>query len=201
MPVVPILIKAGALGAIDAIEHELSKFSSERINVRVIDTGVGDITASDVQNVSASNKNAIIVGFTVKVERQAVDLAERLGVEINTFDIIYELSDWLNNALKNRTPKLEEMIVTGKVKILKHFSSQKNTHVIGARVEEGHIKMNQKVKITRRDIEIGKGVNKNLQQQKSDVQKIDEGEFGMQLETRTDIAPGDYLEPYDIVIT
>jgi translation initiation factor IF-2 len=200
LPTVPILIKAGALGAIEAIEHELSKFSSERINVRVIDTGVGDITASDVQNVSAT-KNAIIVGFTVKVERQAVDLAERLGVEINTFDIIYELSDWLNTALKNRTPQMEEMIFTGKVKILKHFSVQKNTHVIGARVEEGHIKMNQKVKITRRDIEIGKGTIKNLQQQKSDVQKIDEGEFGMQLETRTDIAPGDYLEPYDIVIT
>lgn len=200
LPTVPILIKAGALGAIEAIEHELSKFSSERINVRVIDTGVGDITASDVQNVSAT-KNAIIVGFTVKVERQAVDLAERLGVEINTFDIIYELSDWLNTALKNRTPQMEEMIFTGKVKILKHFSVQKNTHVIGARVEEGHIKMNQKVKITRRDIEIGKGTIKNLQQQKSDVQKIDEGEFGMQLETKTDIAPGDYLEPYDIVIT
>ena len=201
LPLVPILIKAGTLGAIDAIEHELSKFSSERINVRVIDTGVGDITASDVQNVSASNKNAIIVGFSVKVERQAVDLAERLGVEINTFDIIYELSDWLNTALKNRTPKIEEMIVTGKVKILKHFSTQKNTHVIGARVEEGHIKMNQKVKITRRDIEIGKGTIKNLQQQKSDVQKIDEGEFGMQLETKTDIAPGDYLEPYDLIIS
>ena len=200
LPTIPILIKAGTLGAIDAIEHELSKFSSDRINVRIIDTGVGDITASDVQNVSAT-KDAIIVGFTVKVERQAVDLAERMGVEINTFDIIYELSDWLNTALKNRTPKMEEMIFTGKVKILKHFSTQKNTHVIGARVEEGHIKMNQKVKITRRDIEIGKGTIRNLQQQKSDVQKIDEGEFGMQLETKTDIAPGDYLEPYDIVIS
>jgi translation initiation factor IF-2 len=149
----------------------LSKFSSERINVRVIDTGVGDITANDVQNVSAT-KNAIIVGFTVKAERQAVDLAERLGVEINTFDIIYELSDWLNTALKNRTPQMEEMVFTGKVKILKHFSTQKNTHVIGARVEEGYIKMNQKVKITRRDIESVKVPsrtcnNKNLMYKRS----------------------------------
>ncbi len=200
LPTIPILIKAGSLGAIDAIEHELSKFSSERISVRVIDTGIGNITANDVQNVSAT-KSAIIVGFNVKVERQASDLAERLGVEINTFDIIYELSDWLNTALKNRTPQMEEKVVTGKVKLLKHFSVQKNTHVIGARVEEGHIKMSQKVRITRRDIEIGKGTIKNLQQQKSDVQKIDEGEFGMQLETRADIAPGDYLEPYDIIIT
>jgi len=200
LPTVPILIKAGNSGSIEAIRHELDKFTSERINVRIIETGVGDITASDVQNVSAT-KNAIIVGFTVKVERQAVDLAERLGVEIDTFDIIYELSDWLNTALKNRTPKMEESVFTGKVKILKHFSTQKHTHVIGARVEEGHIKMHQKVRILRRDIEIGKGSIKNLQQYKSDVQKIEEGEFGMQLETKAEIAPGDYLEPFDIVIT
>ncbi len=200
LPIVPILIKAGTLGAIDAIEHELSKFSSERITVRVIGSGVGDITANDVQNVSAT-KNSIIVGFTVKVERQAIDLAERLGVEINTFDIIYELSDWLNTALKNRTPKMEEVVVTGKVKILKNFSIQKNTYVLGGRVEEGQIKMQQRVRITRRDIEIGKGTIKNLQQYKSDVQKVDEGEFGMQLETKTEVAPGDYLEPFDIVVT
>jgi translation initiation factor IF-2 len=200
LPTIPILIKAGTIGSIDAIEHELRKFSSDRISVRIIETGVGNITASDVQNVSAT-KDAIIVGFGVKIERQAVDLAERLNVEIETFDIIYELSDWLNTALKNRTPKMEEKVSTGKVKILKHFSTQKNTHVIGARVEEGHIKMSQKVKIVRRDIEIGKGTIKNLQQHKSDVLKIEEGEFGMQLETKTDIAPGDYLEPYDIIIT
>lgn len=200
LPIVPILIKAGTLGAIDAIEHELSKFTSERITVRIIGSGVGDITANDVQNVSAT-KNSIIVGFTVKVERQATDLAERLGVEINTFDIIYELSDWLNTALKNRTPKMEEVVVTGKVKILKNFSIQKNTYVLGGRVEEGQIKMQQRVRITRRDIEIGKGTIKNLQQYKSDVQKVDEGEFGMQLETKTEVAPGDYLEPFDIVVT
>ncbi|MEZ4104474.1 MAG: translation initiation factor IF-2 [Candidatus Paceibacterota bacterium] len=200
LPTIPILIKAGTLGSIDAIEHELSKFTSDRINVRIIDTGVGDITANDVQNVSAT-KDAIIVGFGVKIERQATDLAERLNVEIDTFDIIYELSDWLNTALKNRTPKKEEQVFTGKVKILKHFSTQKNTYVLGGRIDEGYIKLGQKVKVLRRDIDLGKGTVKNLQQQKSDVQKVDEGEFGMQIETKVDIAAGDYLEPYDLVIT
>ncbi|MEZ4195284.1 MAG: translation initiation factor IF-2 [Candidatus Paceibacterota bacterium] len=200
LPTIPILIKADVLGTIEAIEHELQKFTSERIAVRVIGKGVGDITSNDIQNVSAT-KDSIVVGFNVKVERQAAELAERLGVEIDTFSIIYELSDWLNTALKNRTPKIEEMVKTGKVKIIRHFSTQKYTHVLGGRVEEGHIMMNQRVKIFRRDIEIGKGVIKNLQQQKSDVQKIDEGEFGMQLETKTEIAPGDYLEPYDLTIT
>lgn len=200
LPTIPILIKADVLGTIDAIEHELQKFSSNRIAVRVIGTGVGDITSNDIQNVSAT-KDSIVVGFNVKVERQAAELAERLGVEIDTFDIIYELSDWLNTALKNRTPKVEEAVVTGKVKILKHFSTQKNTHVLGGRVEEGVVKLNQKVRILRRDIEIGKGTLKNLQQYKSDVQQISEGEFGMQLETKTEIAPGDYLETYDMVVS
>ncbi len=200
LPTIPILIKADVLGTIDAIEHELKKFTSDRIAVRVIGTGVGDITSNDIQNVSAT-KNSIVVGFNVKVERQAAELAERLGVEIDTFSIIYELSDWLNTALKNRTPKVEEMVVTGKVKILKHFSTQKHTHVLGGRAEEGVIKLNQRVRILRRDIDIGKGVLKNLQQYKSDVQQVTEGEFGMQLETKTEVAPGDYLETYDLVVS
>jgi translation initiation factor IF-2 len=200
LPIIPILIKADVLGTIEAIEHELEKFTSDRIIVRVIATGVGDITSNDIQNVSAT-KDAIVVGFNVKAERQAVELAERLNVEIDTFDIIYELSDWLNTALKNRTPRMEETKVTGKVKILKYFSSQKNLHVLGARVEEGLIKLGQRVTITRRDIEIGKGVIKNLQQYKSDVQQVEEGEFGLQLETKSETAPGDYLEPYDTVIS
>jgi len=199
-PTIPILIRAGTLGTIDAIQHELDKFTSDRINIRVIEAGVGNITANDIQNVSAT-KEAIVVGFDVKVERQAAELAERLGVEIDTFSVIYELSDWLNTALKNRTPKKEEDVNTGKIKVLKHFSSQKYTHVLGGRVEEGFMKMDQRVIITRRDIEIGKGVIKNLQQQKSDVQKVEEGEFGMQLETRAEVAPGDHLEPYDTVVT
>lgn len=95
---------------------------------------------------------------------------------------------------------MEVKVPTGKVKILKHFSQQKNLHVLGGRMEEGFIKNGQKVQITRRDIEVGKGVVKNLQQQKSDVQRIDEGEFGMQVESKADIAPGDYLIPFDTEI-
>lgn len=200
LPVVPILIKADVLGTIDAIQHELDKFESDRIHVKVIDTGVGDVTVNDVQNVSAT-EDAIIVGFNVKVERPAKDLAERLEVEIDTFDIIYELSEWLNTALKNRTPKKEEEVVTGSVKILKHFSMQKSVHVLGGRVDEGTIKMKQRVNILRRDIEIGKGTIKNLQQAKSDVDQVTEGEFGMQLETKAEIAPGDYLQPFDVVVS
>lgn len=200
LPIIPLLIKADVLGTIDAIKHELNKFESDRVEVRIIGASVGDITAGDVQDVSAT-ENAIIVGFNVKVDRGATDLAERLGVEIDTFDIIYELSEWLNTALKNRTPKQEEENVTGRAKILKHFSSQKNAHVLGGRVEEGSLKMKQEVKILRRDIEIGRGRITNLQQAKSNVSEVSTDEFGMQIESKAEIAPGDYIEAFDIVVT
>lgn len=199
LPIIPLLIKADVLGTIDAIKHELAKQKSDRITVRVIGASVGNISASDVQNVSAT-ENAIIVGFNVKVDRAALDLAERIGVEVKTFDIIYALGEWLETALLSRTPKKEEERVSGRVKILKHFSTQKNLHVLGGRLEEGTLSMNQHVRILRRDVELGRGVVKNLQQHKSNVQQIAEGEFGMQLEAKVEVAPGDHLEAYDVVV-
>jgi len=200
MPVIPILIKADVLGTIDAIKHELEKFSSDRIAVRVIDASVGDITMADVQNVSAT-KDAIIVGFNVKVNSAAKDLAERQGVEIDTFNIIYELSEWLDTALKNRTPKREEEIESGQAKILVTFSRQKNTHVLGGKVLAGELKLKQSVIIMRRDIEVGRGKLTNLQQAKNDVSLVSQGEFGMQIESKHDIAQGDIIKAFDVVIT
>lgn len=200
IPSIPLLIKADVLGTIDAIVHELDKYKSDRMTVRIIGTGVGTISSNDVHNVSAT-ENAIIVGFNVKPDRDATELAERLGVEIETFDIIYKLSEWLETALKARTPKKEEERITGRAKILKHFSSQKNAHVLGGRAEEGTLSLNQKVRITRRDIVLGMGVLKNLQQLKSNVKMITEGEFGMQLDSKVELAPGDYIEAFDTIVT
>jgi len=200
LPIVPIMIKADVLGTIDAIKHELEKFESDRIAIRVIEASVGDISAADVQNVSAT-ENAIIVGFNVKVDRAATELSQRLDVEIDTFSIIYELSEWLETALKNRTPKREEKVVTGRAKILVYFSNQKNTHVLGGRIDEGELKLGQEVRIMRRDIEVGTGKMTNLQQMKIDIKTISDGEFGMQIESKTALAAGDYIEGFDTVIS
>lgn len=200
LPLIPILIKADVLGTLDAIQHELKTFQSDRIEVRVIDATVGNITSADVQSISAT-KNAIIVGFNVKVERAAIDLAERLGVEINTFNIIYELSEWLNSALKERTPKRQEEVNTGTIKVLRHFSSQKNTHVLGCRLEEGVVKKGQTARALRREVELGRGTISNLQQLKAAVDEVRDGEFGLQIESKVAIAPGDIIEVYDTVVT
>lgn len=200
LPFVPLLIKADVLGTIDAIKHELEAFVSDRIGVRVIGASVGDITINDVQNINATS-NAIIVGFNVKVDRNAQELADRLKVEIDTFSIIYELSEWLKNALAQRTPKQETEVVNGKAKILKEFSTQKHVRVLGARMEEGSLKLKQMVRIMRREIEIGKGNIVNLQQSKMDTDIVKDGEFGLQINTKAEAAPGDYIEGIEIVIT
>lgn len=200
LPRIPVAIKADVLGTIEAIEHEIAKFSSDRIRVDILSRGVGAITENDVKNIGAT-KGAIILGFNVPIERQATDLAERLAVEIKTFDIIYKLAEWLEGALATRTPKKEEERKTGEAKILKSFSVQKSTHVLGARVLEGILKANQHVKVMRRDLEIGKGVIKNLQQQKANVQSVSGDEFGMQLDTKADIAAGDTIAAVEIVVT
>lgn len=200
LPIVPLSIKADVLGTIDAIKHELEKFDSDRISVRIINEGVGDITSADIQNVSAT-ENAIVVGFGVKVERAAIELAERLGVEIETFDIIYELSEWLENALKNRTPKKEVEEITGKAKVLVYFSTQKSIHVLGAKVLEGVLKVKQPVRIMRRDLKIGHGTITSLQSMKNNVEEIKDGEFGIQIDSKTDLAPGDIIEAFHIVVT
>ncbi len=200
LPFVPLLIKADMLGTLDAIKHELETFTSDRVSVRLVGAQVGDISVNDVQNISAT-KDAIIVGFNVKVERSAQELADRLGVEIDTFSIIYELSTWLTKALAKRTPKQESEVVTGRAKILKEFSTQKSVRVLGGRIEEGSLKLKQYVRIMRREIEIGKGTISNLQQAKMNTNEVHEGEFGMQINTKAEPAAGDYIEGIEVVIT
>ncbi len=195
---IPISIKTDVLGTVDAIKHELSKINNDKIHVKIVNSSVGDITAKDVQYLGP-NKNGIIVGFNVKTDSTAESLAERFSVEIKTFNIIYELAEWLSEALEKRVPKHKEEIVTGKAKILRYFSTQKNVHVLGAKIDNGVIKTNQKVRIIRRDLEIGHGLVKNLQQQKLDVDQVSDGEFGIKLETKTELATGDLLEAIEII--
>ena len=198
LPVIPVLIKADTLGSIEAIEHEIGKLVSDRVQVRIIDSNVGSVGENDVKNVSAT-ANAIILCFNVGVDRQARDSAERLGVEIASFDIIYKLAEWVEEAIKVRTPKQTTDVKTGAAKILKEFSVQRSTHVLGGRIIEGTLKAGEMIRIMRRDMEIGRGNLKNLQQSKTDTKEVSDGEFGMQLDTKTEIAPGDVIEGFETV--
>ena len=196
---IPVVIKANTSGVIDAIVHEIKKLENEKIKARIIFTGIGDISENDVKIASGSDKT-LIVGFSNKIDPLAKSQAEKLGIEIQTFEIIYKLAEWLAEIFKERTPKTEVEEEKGKIKVLKIFSKSKDKQIVGGRVEEGKINVGDDVKILRRDSEIGKGKVRELQQAKIKTSEVGEGlEFGSMIESRIEIAPGDYIRPYSLV--
>lgn len=194
-----VVLKADVTGSVEGIEHELEKIKSERIKVKIVSVGVGDITDNDV-NKLAGKAGSFIVGFNVKIDSKARAQAEKNGIEIKIFDIIYKLTEWLIEVALANTPKIQVEEITGKAKILKFFSAVKDKNIIGARVEDGEIKIGDEVKILRKDIEIGKGKIRELQQAKEKTSEVRSGvEFGCQLQTAIIPAPGDKFEAYKII--
>jgi len=194
---IPVVIKGDASGSIEAIEHELAKFSHERIGIKLVGKGVGPITEADVK--ALGNNGGMILGFNISPEASAKTLAERDGIEIMTFDIIYKLSEWLTETLTTRAPKFDVEESACRIKVLKTFNYSKDKQVIGGRIEEGAISLGDVVKIVRQKLEVGKGKISNLQQQKADVKKVGEGEFGAEIQSKIEIIPGDELQSFIIV--
>jgi len=196
--VVPIVLKADVAGTLEALEKEILKIEREHIKLKIIAKSVGAIGENDAKLASGSS-DAIIVGFHTKVERGAQDIAERFGVTIKIFDIIYKLSEWLNEEIDRRTPKVMGEHTVGTAKVLKTFSATKHKQVIGGKVISGSLEVGAQVKIMRREIEIGRGKIEGLQQQKIASKKVEEGnECGMQVEAKIEIAGGDVLEAFVI---
>ena len=194
--VVPIVLKSDVAGTLEAIEKEIGKIEREHVLIKIIAKGVGAIGENDAKLASGSD-SAIIIGFHTKVERGAQDIAERFGITIKTFDIIYKLSEWLNEELDHRTPRIMGEEVVGTAKVLKTFSIAKHKQVIGGKVTTGFLEVDAQVKIMRRDVEIGRGKIEGLQQQKLASKKVEEGnECGMMVEAKIEIAAGDILEAF-----
>ncbi|MBI5401106.1 MAG: translation initiation factor IF-2 [Candidatus Yonathbacteria bacterium] len=194
--VVPVVLKSDVAGTLEAIEKELGKIERERVVIKIIAKGVGAIGENDAKLASGS-ESAIILGFHTKVERGAQDIAERFGITIKTFDIIYKLSEWLNEELDRRTPKTMGEDVVGNAKILKTFSATKHKQVIGGKVLSGVLEVGAQVKIMRRETEIGRGKIEGLQTQKLATKKVEEGnECGMMVDAKIEIAGGDVLEAF-----
>jgi translation initiation factor IF-2 len=196
---VPIIIKADVAGTLDAIIHEIKKLENDRVAANIIYTGVGDITESDIRAASGKS-DVIIVGFNVKIDAQATVLRERENIETKVFNIIYELGDYLKELFEARTPRISCEEMKGQLKVLKYFSAMKDKQVIGGKVVKGSIHVKDIVKIMRQDEEIDRGVITELQHAKQKVSEIDEGkECGLCVESKTEIAPGDILESFDVV--
>lgn len=189
-----LVLKADTLGSIEALKYELEKVPTENAEFVIVESGVGAINENDVK-LLIGFPNAIILGFNVKIENSARDLAERQNILFENNDIIYKLTEWMTEKVAELAPDKQEPEVLGRAKILKHFSTTGSKHVVGGRVEEGTIKRGNMVTIERRGIDVGKGKLVNLQSQKQDADKVSEGvEFGAQVDTKADVVGGDIIK-------
>lgn len=196
--VIPLVVKADAGGSLEAVRAEIKKLDTDRIRTKIIHSGIGTISESDLK-VASGGEKALVIGFTVKVDALAKAIAERNGVTIQTFDIIYKLSEWLKEKLTAETPSIDVEEVTGTLKVLKVFSKTKDKQILGGLVETGSIKNGSAVKIMRREAEIGVGKIRELQSQKVKSDEVSSGrECGALVEAKIEIVPGDRLQTFII---
>lgn len=196
--VVPLIIKTDVFGTAEAIEKELSKITIEGLHAKIIGKGIGAISENDIR-LAQSDKETIILGFNVGLDARAKDLNETAGVTVQTFDIIYRLIEWLHEELERRRPRKEVREVLGSAKVLKTFSKTKERQVVGCKIESGKLVEGAKLSLVRREFALATGTLIEIQQAKQRAKEIAEGECGLLVECKTDIAPGDVLEAYTMV--
>jgi len=197
--IIPIVLKADVAGMLEAIEKEIAKIQNEGAVFKIIQKGVGPISENDMKAV-AGKAGSIVIGFNVKTDKSAAEIAMKQDITISFFDIIYEMTEWLTEEMEKRRPKIETTETTGQAKILKTFSRTKERQILGGKVVKGNITLGGIVKILRRDFEIGNGKIVNLEKSKAKTSAVEEGaEFGMMLESKIEVAPGDIIESFSVV--
>ncbi|MEN9524381.1 MAG: translation initiation factor translation initiation factor [Candidatus Parcubacteria bacterium] len=193
---IPIIIKADVIGSLDGVKHELAKIKHDKVQLKIVSEGIGSINENDVKT-ALGDPTILLIGFNAAPESKAASMIERSAVAllVKNFGIIYELTQYVKDALVAKIPKeyMEEM--TGRAKILALFSKEKDKQVVGGKVETGTIESGNEVRIIRRDAEIGRGKIRELQQAKKRTDEVREGfEFGMLLDAKIEVAAGDRVE-------
>jgi len=193
----PVIIRADASGSLEAIAQEVPKLGTEHARVRLVQSGIGAVSENDVKAAIASDVPAVVIGFNVGVDAPAAALALQHGIRVETFTIIYKLTERLEELLGESAPKRRVEAVTGKAKVLKQFGSRKDERVIGGKVVEGFLERGSPVRVMRRAEELGIGKIKNIQSNKQDVNRIEmDREFGAQITAAFEISAGDTLEGF-----
>lgn len=190
-----IIVKADVQGSVEAVKQSLLKIENDEVRVKIIHGAVGTVNESDVMLATASN--AIIVGFAVDVDPVAKDSAERDGVEIKTYDIIYDAIEDIENAMRGmRAPKYRD-VDTGTVEVHEVFKISSAGTVAGSLVTSGTIRRDGKVRVIRNGKQIADAELANLKRFKDEVKEVSSGyECGITLKDFDDIKQGDILEAY-----
>jgi len=192
-----LLVKGDVQGSVEAIAGALRKLGTDEVEARIIHSGVGGITESDVTLADASQ--AVIVGFNVRANVQAKQAADQNGVEIRYYNIIYDLVDDVKAAMSGLLdPTLREVFL-GNAEILQVFNITKQGKVAGCRVTEGKVERGAKVRLIRDDVVIHEGSLAILKRFKDDVKEVPAGqECGMSFANYQDIREGDIIECFQV---
>ncbi len=190
-----IVLKVDVVGSLEAILGSISKIPQSKISIKAARADIGNVTESDVECAKAAE--AEIFAFRTKIDRAAENMANREGIKIRTFDIIYELIEAIKEMAKKRLdPKIvkEEK---GRVKILAVFKTQRNRQILGGKALKGDIRKDFPLEIWRSQEKVGEGKIINLKKEEKDMEKIPEGEeFGMLIESNEKVGEGDELVLY-----
>lgn len=190
-----LIVKADVQGSLDPIISELNKLGAGEIALKILYTETGNIGENDVLLASASN--AILIGFNVQAEVSARKLAEKEGVDIRLYEIIYRMTEDIEKALSGMLePEVKEKII-GRAQVLQVFSASKFGKVAGCRVTDGELRRNAKVRLYRGTDLVYEGDMGSLRHEKDDVKEVKQGyECGVGFKSFSDIQPGDQLICY-----
>jgi translation initiation factor IF-2 len=193
----PLVVKADVQGSVEAIVHALNRLSTDEIKVRILHSGVGAITESDVTLASASG--APIIGFNVRPNAKAREVAARNKVEFRYYDVIYHLTDWAKGAMAGELgPEIIETVV-GRAEVREVFPAGKRDKAAGLLVTEGVIRKGLNARLTREDVIVSKTTISSLRRFKDDVAEVRAGlECGVLLADTNDIKAGDSLEVFEV---
>ena len=190
-----IIVKADVQGTAQALKQSLEKLSNEEVKVKVIHSAVGAVTESDVQLAKAAK--AIIIAFNVRPVTTAKDMAEKDGVEIKQYSVIYNAIEDVEAAMKGMLAPVYEEKIIGNVEVRQTFKVSNVGTIAGAYVLDGRVERNAGVRVIRENVVIHEGKLASLKRFKDDVKEVTKGfECGIQIEKYNDIKEGDIIEVY-----
>ncbi len=193
----PVVIKADVHGSLEAIMTSLKKLGTDEVEVNILHSGVGGINESDVTLAQATN--AVVIGFNVRANPQARELAKRDGVDIRYYSIIYNVVDDVKAALSGMLSPIQKENFLGYAEIREVFNITKVGKVAGCMITEGLVRRGAKMRLLRDDIVIHDGTLKTLRRFKDEVKEVKDGqECGMAFENYGDLQEGDRIECYEI---
>jgi len=192
-----LIIKADVQGSVEAAVDEIAKIRHDEVSVRVIHSGVGGIVASDIMLAAASN--AIVVGFNVRPNAEAKALAEREGVDIRTYRVIYKLTEDIQQALLGMLAPEQVEEVLGEAEVRQIFRASRIGTIAGCMVTQGVIQRGAQVRVVRDGTIVHDGRIDTLKRFQDDAREVAQGfECGLTLENFNDVKEGDVLEVYAV---